>query len=137
MRRLLLAIFLMGAAVPAGAQQVLGLSCMDALIAAGRAELAGVFSFIPEKDSAAAFADLLVHNKDAMKKYLGRVESDLKVAGGINVWDHETIVLVAQIYASPMAETLLKPAAKTTAKLSELTLAPTLPLDQLTARRKR
>lgn len=137
MRPLLLAVVLLWAAAPAGAQQLLGTGCMEALIASGQADLAGIFSFISEKDSAAAFADLVVHKKDAMKKYLGRVESDLKAAGGIGVWDHEVLVLVTQFYASPLAQTVPVPAAKTTAKIGELTLAATLPLDQLSARRKR
>lgn len=119
------------------AMQMLNLSCVEALASVDEAGLAGVFSFIPDKDSPAAFADLLVHNKKATKKFLAKVEKDLKSSGGISLWDHQSLQFALAIYASPLAETLEKPAGKTVSKITELAAAPTLSLEELTARRRR
>ena len=116
---------------------VLNLSCVDALVAVDRAGLAGVFSFIAEKDSPAAFADLAVHEPKALKKYLAKVEQDLAAAAGITSWDHEAILTVLALLQGPLAETLRKPSAKVLARLNELSLAPTVTLDIVTARRKK
>jgi len=117
--------------------QLLNLSCMEALVAIDEANLAGVFSFVPEKDGSAAFADLVVHNPKAMKKYLAKVEGDLKAVGGISVWDREALAFALSIYASPLGGTLEKPSAKAMARLAELAQAPGLTLGEMTARRRK
>lgn len=129
-------------AEPAPATQshsgMLNLSCLAALTAVGHAgDLGGVFSFITEKDSSAAFADFVVHSKPAMKKYLAKLDADFKDAGGVTSWDHEVVMRILEIYDSPLAETLdpLPPAASK--KLSDMSAAPTMMLEEITARRKK
>src|SRR5205807_2646903 len=73
---LLLAVSLL--ATPAKAQQVLNLSCVEALVAVGESRLAGVFAFVAEKDETSAFADLLVHDKGALKKFMAKADKDFK-----------------------------------------------------------
>jgi hypothetical protein len=121
---------------PAAAQQMLDLNCMDALVAAEKSSLAGVFSFIPQKDTTAAFSDLIVRDKKALKKYIAKVEKDLKVASGITLWDHEVVLNALSLFGSPLAATFEAPPKKITDKLTELSVAPTLSLEQVTARRK-
>ena len=119
---------------PAGAQ-LLNLSCVEALVSIGQPNLAGVFSFISEKDGPAAFADLVVHDRKALKKWVAKLEKDNKI-GGVSPWDHEAAVFALQIYASPIAETVDKP-GELKDKLSTLVLAPVLTLEELTARRRK
>ena len=119
---------------PAGAQ-VLNLSCVEALVAINQPNLAGVFSFVPEKDAPAAFADLVVHDRKALKKWIAKLEKDNKI-GGVSPWDHEAAVFALQIYASPIAETIDKP-GEFKDRLSMLVLAPVLTLEELTARRRK
>ena len=119
------------------AQGVINLSCMEALVAIDEPGLAGVFSFIPEKDSPAAFADLVAHRGKALKKYAAKLEADFKAAGGITPWDHETALFVVALFSGPLAATLEQPSAKLQAKLAELSLAPALSLEQVAARRKK
>ena len=116
--------------------QMLNLSCMQALVAVDQADLAGVFSFISEKDSPMAFADLLAHNKKALKKFVAKADKDLKAVSGIAAWDHDVFQAMISIYSSPLGETLDKPDAKVMAHLAELAHSPTLTLDQMTARRR-
>ena len=117
--------------------QMLNLSCVEALVAIGQASLAGVFSFIPEKDAPAAFADLLVHDRKALKKFLAKLRKDRKDAGGITTWDHEAVAFAVSIYGSPLAETLDKPGASVLAELDELARLKTLSLQDMTARRRK
>jgi hypothetical protein len=116
---------------------MLNLSCVEALVSIGQAHLAGVFSFVPEKDAPAAFADLIVHDKKALKKYLGKLDGDFKQAAGLSNWDHEALIFALSIYASPMAQTLDKPSGSQMTRMTELGHAPTMTLEQLTARRRK
>ena len=90
---------------------VLNLSCMEALAAIGQPHLAGVFSFISEKDSPAAFADLIAHDGKALKRYVEKVDQDFKAAGGITTWDHEALMFALALYSGPLASTFEKPSA--------------------------
>ncbi|MDD5655921.1 MAG: hypothetical protein PHF00_01535 [Elusimicrobia bacterium] len=134
---------LAAAGVPARAQQpggqggVINLSCMEALVSIGRAELAGVFSFVADKDSPAAFADLVAHEPKGLKKYAARLEKDQLAAGGITPWDHEALLSLLALFSGPLADTLGKPSAKLLARLNDLSLAPTVPLETVMARRKK
>lgn len=124
-------------AAPAAAQQgVINLSCLEALGAIGESDLAGVFSFIAEKDSAAAFADLLARNPKALSKFIAKADKDLKAAGGISDWDKTVFQGIAALFASPLADTLPKLSAKTLSRLAELGAAPALPLQEITIRRR-
>lgn len=137
MRKIVLAFALSaaGSAVPAAAQ-VINLSCVEALVAVGHPELAGVFSFVPEIDNATAFADLLARDAAAQKKFIAKVEKDLKKARGITVWDHDVLRAMVTLYGSPLGETLHKPAPKVITRMAELVASPTITLEEMTARRK-
>ena len=139
------ALFLAAAVFAAGAvraaeapkgMQMLSLGCVEALASVGMADLAGVFSFISEKDGPAAFADLLVRNPKAMTKFLGKVGKDREI-GGVSAWLHQVLVFALSIYGSPLSETLDTPSPKTVSKLNDYAGAPTLSLEDLTARRRR
>lgn len=134
------AAFLAAAVVPARAQtsadaHMLDLSCVEALVAIKESRLAGVFSFVPDKDAPQAFADLLVHDRKALKRYLAKLARDDKQAGGISSWDHQVVGLALQIYASPIAGTVEKPGSLK-GKLEGLSGEPSLSLEQITTRRK-
>ncbi len=129
----LLAAGAQGAPVSGG---IINLSCMEALAAIEKPELAGVFSFVAEKDSANAFANLVVQKGGSLKKYAAKLEQDSKAAGGITVWDHESVLVVLSLLAGPLADTLEKPSAKVTRQLSELSLVPAVSLETVSAKRK-
>jgi hypothetical protein len=116
---------------------MLNLSCVEALVSIDEARLAGAFSFVPEKDAPAAFADLVVHDRKALKKYVAKLDKDFKDAGGISIWDHESVAFAVSIYGSPLAQTLDKPAASVISHMAELAAAPTMTLEQLTAKRRK
>lgn len=124
------------AAAPAASQGVINLSCVEALTAVGEADLAGVFSFVPEKDSAAAFADLTARNPKALKKFVAKVEADYKAAKGISAWDKAVLRGVLGLYASPLADTLKKPGGKVLSRITELAALPALTLEAITAARR-
>ena len=115
---------------------MINLSCVEALAATGRTDLAGIFSFVAEKDSHAAFGDLLARDPKTMKKFLAKLDKDLRKAGGISVWDQQVLLFVGTIYASPLAETLPKPSSKVSDKIAKLSAAKTMTLEELTARRR-
>ena len=116
---------------------MLNLSCVEALVSIDEARLAGTFSFVPEKDAPAAFADLVVHEKKELKKYVAKIDRDLKDAGGISARDHEAVAFAVTIYGSPMAQTLDNPGTAVIAHLAELASVPTMTLEQLTAKRRK
>lgn len=119
---------------PAGAQ-MLNLSCVEALAAIGEPRLAGVFSFVPEKDAPQAFADLVLHDKKELKKYTAKLDKDMK-DGGVTPWDHEAVAFALQLLNSPIADTLEKPSSSARETLRLASTAPVLSLEQLTARRR-
>lgn len=125
-----------GWAQEGGGSGILNLSCMEALAVVDAAWLSGVFSFVPEKDSALAFADMVVRNKSAMRKYVAKLMKDLRVSRGITTWDHEVVMQALAIYASPLGETVGKPDPTTRERLNTLGLAPTMTLAEVSARRK-
>jgi hypothetical protein len=116
---------------------MLNLSCVEALVSIDQANLAGVFSFVPEKDGPAAFADLVVHQKKALKKFLGKLERDQKEAGGVSAWDHEAAAFALSIYRSPLGETIDKPGEALLKRLEDAARAPTMTLQEMTARRRK
>jgi len=121
----------------ADAAGMINLSLVDALTAIEHPQLAGVFSFIPEKYSTFAFADLMARDKKSLKRYLGKIKSDLKSAKGLTGWDHEVCATLVNLYSSPLGASLEKPAAKPMSMINECVLAPTVPLSDVIAGRKR
>lgn len=122
--------------VPAAGAGILNLNCMTALIAIEHFDLTGTFSFIAEKDTAAALAEFLVRNKQAQKKYIYKLQKDIKETMGISVWDHAVIMRSLEIYASPVAEIVEKPAPGVSERLTQLSLTPTLTNEEMSLRRK-
>lgn len=136
MKKVLLAAALVVCAASSDAAQMLNLSCVEALVAVMRPELAGVFSFIKEEDAPRAFADMVARDKKALKKYLGKLEDDFKLTQSLTPWDRDAAGALVALYGSPLAETLEnKPKPQQVQRLAELAAAPTIPLEQMTARR--
>ncbi len=138
-RAVLIAALFASTTLPASAQrsQVMDLSIMEALVAVGHADMAGIFSFISEKDSAPAFADFLLRNEKSRKKYIAKVDKDVKKAGGLTAWDHAVLQDVVSVYGSPMGKTLPnKASAKEILHMVNLAGTPTLSLDQISAKRR-
>lgn len=123
-------------AQPSGNPGILNLSCVEALAAVDAGWLSGVFAFVPEKDSALAFADMVVRNKTIRRKYVARLLKDHAQAGGITTWDHEVVMQVLGIYSSPMAKVLEKPDPTTQDRLNTLSMAPTMTLAEISGKRK-
>jgi hypothetical protein len=117
-------------------QQMIDLNCMEGLVAVERANLAGVFSFIPAADTSHAFADLIAHDKKLVKKFAAKVDDDFKKAGAVTVWDHEVVMNLLSLLGSPLAATLDDPGAKVKERLSMLGLAPTGSLQDIALKRK-
>lgn len=115
----------------------LDMSAVEALATIGRGDLTGVFSFVPAKDSPAAFADLLLRDQKAQKKYVAKVEKDFKVAGGITEWDRAVLQDVVTFYGSPAAENMKKPDAKLILRMAGLVSAPAATIEQIEAKRGR
>jgi len=116
---------------------VVNLSLVDALAAIEEPQLGGIFSFIPEKNSTFAFADLLARDKKALKRYLVKLKADLKGAGGLTGWDHEVCATLVNLYASPLGASFQKPDAKKMSQVNECVLSQVVSLADVVARRKR
>lgn len=146
------AVFLAAAAVAlallpaAGAQQgqsaalpqqtqIINFSLLEALTAIGEPELAGFFGYVPEAASAPAFADYLLRRRPALKRFVKRVEKDLKETGAVNEWDRHVCLYLLMITQSPAAgdDGLTGSWAQ---RVGALALAQGLPLDHIQLRRK-
>ena len=115
---------------------ILNLNCLEALAAVGEPELSGIFSYVPDADTAAAFADLVVHQPAALRKFMAKDEADVKSVGGISQWDHSVAAYALSIYALPAAAaTVDKPSSSDLKRLNAIAAAPALSLEQMTARR--
>lgn len=110
----------------------MSLSCLEALAAIEHPYLAGVFTFIPEKDIGSAFADLLARSRPAMRRYLSKLERDGKKAKGLTSWDHDVVVQVLGLYSSSFAGVSDEGYKK---RLSKLSLLPTMPLAEMLRKR--
>jgi hypothetical protein len=129
-------------AVAAGAQAseptgMISFSLVEALAALHQPQLAGIFSFVSEKNAPFAFADLLARDQKAMKLYLGKLGADFKAASGLTEWDHQVCASLINLYASPMAATFVVPDAKRMKQINDCMLAPAVPLESIVAKRKK
>ena len=116
---------------------MISFSLVEALAALKQPQLAGVFSFVSEKNAPFALADLLARDKKAMKLYLDKLDDDYKAASGLTEWDHEVCASLINLYGSPMAATFGLPDAKRMKQINDCMLAPAVPLEQIVAKRKR
>ena len=116
---------------------MISFSLVEALAALHQPQLAGIFSFVSEKNAPFAFADLLARDKKFMKLYLAKLDGDFKAAAGLTEWDHEVCASLINLYGSPMAGTFGAPDAKLMKKINDCMLAPGVPLETIVARRKK
>ncbi len=125
-------------AAPAGASTgMIDFSLVEALAALRQPQLAGIFSFVSEKNAPFAFADLLARDKKSMKRYLDKLDVDFKAALGLTDWDHEVCASLINLYGSPVAATFGVPDARRMKQINDCMLAPTVPLESIVARRKK
>lgn len=123
------------AAAPAGG--MVSLSLVEALAAVDRPELAGLFSFIAERDAPFAFSDLLARDAGALKAYLKKLDKDMDAADGLTDWDHAACASLVNLYSSPLAATFEKPKPKDLSRINKCVLAPVVPLEAIVGRRKK
>jgi hypothetical protein len=116
---------------------MVSLSLVEALAAVRQPQLAGIFSFVPEKDAPFALADFLARDPKALKSYLGKLDDDRAASHGLTEWDHGVCASLVNLYASPLAATFGKPDQKWLSKINQCVLAPVVPLEEIVARRKR
>ena len=116
---------------------MISFSLVEALAAMKEPQLAGVFSFVSEKNAPFALADLLARDKKAMKLYLDKLDGDFKAAHGLTEWDHDVCASLINLYGSPMAGTFGVPEPKRMKQINDCMLAPAIPLETIVAKRKR
>jgi hypothetical protein len=116
---------------------MISFSLIEALAALHQPQLAGIFTFVAEKNAPFAFADLLARDKKAMKLYLDKLDGDFKAAAGLTDWDHEVCASLINLYSSPMAATFGKPDDKRMKQINDCMLAHSVSLEQIVAGRKK
>ncbi len=116
---------------------MISFSLIEALAALHQPQLAGIFSFVAEKDAPFAFADLIARDKKSMKLYLEKLSDDDKAGSGLTEWDHEVCASLINLYSSPMAATFGVPDAKRMKQINDCMLSQTVPLEDIVARRKK
>ena len=120
------------------APQIINLNLLNALIAVDAQDLAGVFGFIPEPSAAPALADYLLHSRSALKRFMKKGEKDLKEVGAISEWDQQVFRYLLAIYSSgALPREMDALPSRWLNRVSALSLAPALPLADITLRRKR
>jgi len=143
MIKMMLAAAVAFVSLPAGAvqapssSQIINLSCVEALVSVDEQRLAGIFSFVSEKDGPAAFADLIVHNKKELKKFVAKVQKDKKLANGISAWDRDALQFALGIYGSPVGPSLEPVDEKFKTEIQALAAGPVLTLEQISAARRK
>ena len=122
------------AAEPTG---MISFSLIEALAAIHQPELAGVFSFVSERNAPFAFADFLARDKKAMKLYLNKLDADFKAAAGLTEWDHEVCASLINLYSSPLPPGFERADEKRMKQINDCMLAPTTTLEDIVARRRK
>jgi hypothetical protein len=123
----LTATLALGLSSAVAAQEMAGppdLSCIEALKAVDEASLAGLFSFISPKDTPKAFGDLIMHNKNVLKKFVAKAQKDSQMGSGAVAWNREVLQFALSIYDSPLKDTLVKPGVKLVAQMRALAGVP-------------
>jgi hypothetical protein len=116
---------------------MISLSLIEALAALRQPQLAGIFSFVAEKDAPFAFADLLARDKDAMKLYLNKLGADIKAAGGLTEWDHEVCASLINLYSAPLPPGFVRADEKRMKQINECMLSQTMTLEEIVSKRKK
>lgn len=125
------------AATAARAQDILSGSLIEALIAVGKPELGGVFTYVGAQNSPRAFADLIARDSKAMKRYTGKIMDDRKAAGGLTAWDHEVCAVLVNHYAGAAMPGIKKPDEKRLKALNDCVLTPVMELQEIVTRRSK
>lgn len=124
------------AATAARAQEMLSGSLIEALKAVEKPELGGVFTYVGNQNAPRAFADLIARDAKAMKRYTGKLNDDLKAAGGLTAWDHEVCGTLVNHYASGGAMPgIKKPDEKRMKALNACVLSQVMELQDIVAKR--
>lgn len=125
----------MGGAAPS-APGIISMSLMEGLVAIKHPELAGVFAYVPESQTAVAMADFLMRDHAALKKFLKKVEAEQKALKLVNGWDKEVCLHIVAATSNrtvpPGAEALSKGLFD---RVSLMSLAQGVPLELLIQRR--
>lgn len=116
---------------------MISLSLVEALAAVRQPQLAGIFSFVSEKNAPFAFADYIARDKKSRKLYLDKLGADFDAARGLTEWDHEVCASLINLYASPMAATFGRPDDKQMKRINDCMLAPTVTLETIVSKRKK
>ncbi|MFI5363949.1 MAG: hypothetical protein ACHQ49_18465 [Elusimicrobiota bacterium] len=124
-------------AVVAEATGMISFSLVDALTSIHQPQLAGIFSFVEEKNAPFAFADFIARDKKSMKLYLKKLDADVESANGLTEWDHEVCASLINLYGSPMAATFGVPDAKTMKQINDAMLSRTISLEEIVSKRKK
>ena len=125
----------MGGAAPS-APGIINMSLMEALVAIEHPELAGVFAYVPDAQTAVATADFLMRDHGSLKRFLKKVEADHRKLKVVNGWDKEVCLHIVAATANhtvpPGAEPLSK---RLFDRVSSLSLAQAVPLQVILQRR--
>ncbi|MFA6092335.1 MAG: hypothetical protein WCU88_11255 [Elusimicrobiota bacterium] len=125
------------AALPAQQpQQVINLSLMEALVAVERADMVGVFTFVPEENSALAMADMLMREHKSMKLFFRKLGKDKKVAGGISEWDKQVLLYMVGLDANAASLGVEPLSGKLQKQVYEFSLMPAYPLQVIVEKRR-
>lgn len=125
----------MGGAAPS-APGIISMSLMEALVAVEHPELAGIFAYVPEQQTAVAMADFLMRDHASLKRYLKRVEKDARKLKVVNGWDKEVCLHIVAATANHTVPPGAKPLKKSLYdRVSNLSLAQGVSLQIILQRR--
>ncbi len=123
---------------PKGMRQgvVLNLTTIEALAGIGKQHLAGVLSFVAPEDTILAFANLLLADHKALKRFVKFGNKRFKIAGAITRWEKQVLLLVVGLNEGKdeLPPGMKKVPKGLIAKVSELALAPGVTPDDFRAR---
>ena len=125
------------AATAARAQVILSGSLIEALMAIGKPELGGVFTYVGEKNSPSAFADLIARDVKSMKRYTSKLGDDRKAAGGLTAWDHQVCATLVNYYAGAAMPGIKKTDAKRLKELNACVLSSVVELQDIVSKRNK
>lgn len=116
--------------------QIINLSLVEALVAVGAPDLAGIFAFIPDNQSAMAMADYLMRNGRALKRFIKKGEKDYKDVQGINDWDRQVYLYLINMQGATAALSGTEVIPRGwMSRIHTLSLVPAYPLQMMVQKR--
>lgn|GEM_PF-2103764 len=107
----------------------------DALSAIDQPKMRAVFGYVASQYSAMAFADYLVGDSKALKRYVKKISADRRLVGGLTQWDHNVcVVLVNRFEAAAEAED--RPSASRLSEINQCLLSRVANFQEILMRRK-